>query len=113
MTDPTQPEDVYEDIVPEPGLGGVFDVVEHIPPESGPTLKTRSYDLKRHLAVTRSWLAGGIIGVAILTTAGTIIAHVAGAMDTPTFSSTMSGLSGLQALAGAVVGFYFGSNKSD
>lgn len=98
--------------IQEPTSGGDTsgDLVENEIPASGPyevqtQVPTHDQKIRSHLAKIIIWSLVIFYGAAIPS-------FVFGLIDTEKFTALIASFSGLQALAAAAVGFYYGSNKT-
>jgi hypothetical protein len=103
-------EPIEEDVVPgtvpwfisEVPLRGQYSFVK----------KRRRWPKGTHDQVTRQFLAFAVLGILAALYLISIIALVVGGLDKETFTMAIAAISGPQALAAAVIGFYYGK-KTD
>lgn len=93
----------------EVSLGNDGNLIENITPETGifevvTTKPTHDQKTRRFIALIIIWALVGSHALGFM-------AYVFGLLDTEKFTIFVTGFSGLQALAAAAVGFYYGSNN--
>lgn len=101
-----------EDTVPD-SKDSYFTVLsEDFRPESGDSFTTKRVP-PTHDQETRKTLALIILWALVISHGIGFFAFAFGFLDNEKFTIFVTGFSGLQALAAAAVGFYYGSNQSD
>lgn len=97
--------------VPRSGLGEVVDLSQEVP-RSGPR---GLYGYRKvpgtHDQETRKQLALIILTLIAVFYAASLLYFLAGWIDTNKFTAAIAAMSGVQALAAAAIGFYYGSKQ--
>lgn len=83
---------------------------EDITPNSGPTLRALR-PTATHDQSTRKGIAFTILALIALLYVAAVVAMIGGWVDQDEFALLITGLSGPQALAAAVIGFYYGKKE--
>jgi hypothetical protein len=87
------------------------DIEENLQPGTNRFFDARGKEIGTHDQETRRNLALGIfVGLALLY-AATFAAYLCGWLDTNHFTAAIAGISGPQAIAAAVAGFYYGTSR--
>ena len=105
-----EPESIEEDFVP----GAVPWHISEVPLRGQYRFakKRRRWPKGTHDQVTRQFLAFAVLGILAALYLISIIALVTGGLDGEKFTMAIAAISGPQALAAAVIGFYYGK-KTD
>lgn len=83
-------------------------ITEDVVPEGKEVFKNPTIPEPTHTDKTRRTLALGILGALILVYLGVFVCFLLTDMPMEKFTAAIAGASGLQALAAAAVGFYYG-----
>ncbi|MDQ4490176.1 hypothetical protein RBS60_08170 [Sinomonas sp. ASV486] len=109
--------DFIEDVIPGSGDAAYFS--ERSTPRTADTLdvrrsKAHPASMRRSLALPIMWFLLGSYGVTMgVFLVARFIPHDPALFGSADLSAAIAGVSGLQGLAAAVVGFYFGSKQDD
>jgi hypothetical protein len=110
MTDNNELPGLIDNSMPAAGLAfATRDIADNDEPSTGlGGYKLRS--LKQHMASTQRTLAYGVVAILCILNLGCVSAMIFNAISVDDLIRTMGALSGIQALAAAATGFYFGKN---
>ncbi|WP_026541648.1 hypothetical protein [Paenarthrobacter nicotinovorans] len=105
--------DLSENFIPQAGLPNPFDLPTSEVPEVGfrgiyTTRKVRG----THDQETRKLIALIILGLISVLYAAIMFAFLCGKIDMDKLTAAVAAMSGIQALAAAAIGFYYGSKQS-
>jgi hypothetical protein len=108
MTEPDLLE-LTENSIPEAGT--VFDVTEEVPRSGTAGFFTTRKVRGTHDQETRKQIALIILTLIAVLHAAIIFCFLAGWIDTGKLTAAIAAMSGIQALAAAAIGFYYGSKQ--
>jgi hypothetical protein len=100
--------ELTENLIPRSDDGYI---TEDVVPEVDEVLRSPTIPEPTHTDKTRRTLALGILGALILVYIGVFMCFLLTNMPMEKFTAAIAGVSGLQALAAAAVGFYYGRGQ--
>lgn len=102
-----------EEVAPEPGLADPFNETTSVVPDSGfKGIYTTRKVPGTHDQETRKLIALIILGLIAVLHIGVMFTFLCGGIDVQKLTAAVAALSGIQALAAAAIGFYYGSKQN-
>jgi hypothetical protein len=109
MTEPS--EHLSDDSIPDPDSALVFDVTKEVPRGGTTGVYTTRKVPGTHDQETRKQIALIILWLIAVLYAAIIFCFLTGLIDIEKLTAAIAAMSGIQALAAAAIGFYYGSNS--